>query len=226
MPYTSSIAGLFARSPFKPTQEHMQVVEECAEQLVPLFEALRDSDREKLLASRQRILELEHQADKLKNEIRGHLPKGLFMPVDRRDLLDLLHAQDSIADTAQEIARLVTLPKMHIPGPVKELVMACVRSNVEAARECGKIIGQLDELLEVGFQGREVQRVEEMVERLGAIESDTDEKELELLRTLMENEDQMSPASFFLWYQLFRKLGDIADYSEDVGDRLRLLIAR
>ena len=206
MPFTSPIAGLFARSPFGPTQEHMRVVEECAAQLIPLFEALQDSDHEKLLAFKRRILELEHSADRLKNEIRSHLPKGLFMPVDRRDLLDLLNAQDSIADTAQDIAGLVTLPGMEIPEPVRKILMDYVRRNCDAAHQCGKVIGQLDELLEVGFQGREVERVHEMVERLSTIESEADEKEKELVRIIFEHEHEMSPVSFFLWYELFEKL--------------------
>jgi uncharacterized protein Yka (UPF0111/DUF47 family) len=36
----------------------------------------------------------------------------------------------------------------------------------------------------------------------------------------------MSPVSVMFWYQLIQWIGDLADYAEKVGDRLRLLIAR
>jgi uncharacterized protein Yka (UPF0111/DUF47 family) len=36
----------------------------------------------------------------------------------------------------------------------------------------------------------------------------------------------MSPVSVIFWYQLIEWIGDLADYAEKVGDRLRLLIAR
>ena len=104
---TSPLGKLFGRSPFRPIQEHMEVVHECVETVLPLFEALRDRDRAALLRHKQQICELENRSDELKNDIRSHLPKSLFMPVDRRDLLDLLNAQDSIADACQDIAELL-----------------------------------------------------------------------------------------------------------------------
>ena len=98
---SNPIAGLFGRSPFQPTQQHMEAVEKCAAEVIPLFEALLAADGEAVAERKRRIFSLEHEADEIKNQIRAHLPKSFFMPVDRRDLLDLLHAQDSIADTAQ-----------------------------------------------------------------------------------------------------------------------------
>lgn len=223
---TSPLGGLFGRSPFRPTQEHMIAVEACAAEVLPLFEALREGDGERLLEHHARISDLEHQADQIKNEIRAHLPRGLFMPVDRRDLLDLLHAQDSIADTAQDIADFLTFKQLEIPEVFGDLLLAYVKRSIEAAEQCGRIIRELDELVEMGFRGREAGRVEEMVQELSDIESETDEQGMELTRRLFAEEERLTPATFFLWYEIIRKIGDIADYSEDVGDRLRLLIAR
>ncbi len=221
----SPIVNLFGRSPFKPTQKHMEVVEECAAEMVPLVEAFLGGDSERVEACKERVSELEHQADEVKNEIRTHLPRGLFMPVDRRDLLDLLHAQDSIADTAQDVAEFLTLKDLMVPPSFGDLLPAYVESAVAAARQCGRVIGELDELLEIGFHGREVDRVEEMVAALAAIESENDVQGMELTRRLVA-EEGLKPAEFFIWYEVIRKIGDVADYSEDVGDRLRLLIAR
>ena len=44
--------------------------------------------------------------------------------------------------------------------------------------------------------------------------------------TLFAQEDNMKPVSVMFWYQLIQWIGDLADYAEKVGDRLRLLIAR
>jgi hypothetical protein len=78
----------------------------------------------------------------------------------------------------------------------------------------------------MGFRGREANRVEEMVEKLNLIEDDTDELGIKLARQLFEHEDEMKPVSVMMWYQLIEWVGDLADYAEKVGDRLRLLIAR
>ncbi len=223
---TNPLAGLFGSSPFGPMQEHMKAVEECAAEVVPLLDALLAGDTEKLGQHKERIFELEHRADEIKNEIRSRLPKSLFMPVDRRDLLDLLHAQDSIADTAQDVAGMVTLRPLQVPEPFRGLLAAYARRCYDAVRQCREVIELLDELLETGFRGREAEEVETKVRKLSEIESETDDQGMELTRLLYENEAGMTPGTFFLWYELFQELGDIADYAEDVGDRLRLLVAR
>ena len=223
---TSPLEKLFGRSPFRPVQEHMEVVQQCVETVLPLFEALRDHDAQALLRHKERIFKLENKADELKNDIRSHLPKSLFMPVDRRDLLDLLHAQDSIADACQDIAGLLVVRQMEIPEYLNDGLFPFIHSNMEAMRQCRKVISELDELLEMGFRGRRVDRVLEMIEDLGRIETETDQHETELTERLFQHEDEMKPVSVMFWYELFRLIADIADYAEDVGDRLRLLIAR
>ncbi|MCP3893834.1 MAG: TIGR00153 family protein, partial [Bacteroides sp.] len=166
------------------------------------------------------------EADEIKNELRSHLPKSLFMPIDRRDLLDVLDAQDSIADTAQDIAGLIIEREMTIPDgmadDLKKLVIRCV----DTCKQTTTIINELDELLETGFRGREANRVEEMADELNLIEDETDELGIALSKTLFKNEESMSPVSVIFWYRLIEWIGDLADHAEKVGNRLRLLIAR
>ena len=221
----SPVQGIFGRSPFKPIQEHMKVVDACASETPALFEALAAGDKSRLLETKERIFDLEHEADKVKNEIRAHLPKSLFMPVDRRDLLDLLNAQDSIADSVQDVAGLLILKELEIPDYMKKLMPAYAARNVDAAHQCKRAIDQLDELLELGFKGRQVDRVEEILEELSLIESETDEQGIELNRALVGDEG-LKAGDLLIWWELVWRLGDVADYSQDVGDRLRLLMAR
>ena len=69
--------------------------------------------------------------------------------------------------------------------------------------------------------------IEDVLEEIvGDIEDETDELGMELARTLFKHEDEMKPVSVMFWYQIIEWIGDLADYSEKVGDRLRLLIAR
>jgi len=204
----------------------MRIVLECAREIPPLFEALIAGDQERVEATKNKIFEKEAEADKIKNDLRGALPKSLFMPVDRRDLLDVLQMQDSIADTAQDIAGLLVERRMEIPDFMQEPMLALARRSVDACEQSAKIIEELDELLAMGFRGREASQVEAMVEKLNLIEDDTDELGIELARHLFEHEDEIKPVSVMMWYQLIEWVGDLADYAEKVGDRLRLLIAR
>ncbi len=226
MPLTSPLALLLKRSPFKSLQEHMRVVLACAREVPPLFEALCKGDQEKVEAIKQVIFEREAEADKIKNALRVHLPKSLFMPVDRRDLLEVLQMQDSIADTAQDIAGLLVERPMEVPEPLREPLLTLTRRCVDVCEQSAKIIEELDELLETGFRGREATQVEAMVEELNRIEDETDDLGQQLSRLLFQHEDEIKPVSVLMWYRLIEWIGDLADYAEKVGDRLRLLIAR
>jgi predicted phosphate transport protein (TIGR00153 family) len=226
MSSTNPFANLFGKSPFKALQVHMRVVLECAREIPPLFESLAAGDQGGVVAAKDKIFEKEAEADRIKNDLRGALPKSLFMPVDRRDLLEVLQMQDSIADTAQDIAGLLIERRMEIPDFMQQPMLALARRSVDACEQSAKIIEELDELLAMGFRGREADRVEKMVEELNLIEDDTDDLGIELARHLFEHEDEIKPVSVMMWYQLIEWVGDLADYAEKVGDRLRLLIAR
>ena len=221
-----TFAGLFGRSPFKPLQEHMRTVKKCSTQVTKLFEALCNGDQKKVEQIKERIFQLENDADAIKNELRSRLPKSLFMPVDRRDLLEVLDLQDNIADTAQDIAGLLVERRMEVAEGMQQPLMNMVRRCVDACDQASRIIERLDELVETGFRGPESDNVIEMVDQLNKIESDTDRMGLELTRSLFAREDEMKPVSVVFWYDLIRMIGELADYAEKVGNRLRLLLAR
>jgi predicted phosphate transport protein (TIGR00153 family) len=226
MKKSNPIASLFGHSPFKPLQEHMRIVSECVAVVPTLFDALVAGDSDGVTAAKDRIFERENEADRLKNQLRIQLPKSLFMPVDRRDLLELLDVQDSIADTAQDIAGLMVERNMEVLDEMKEPLLKLVARCVDTCEHSAKIVGELDELVEVGFGGREATRVEAMVEELNKIEDETDELGMALAKSLFANEDKLGAVSVIFWYQMIQWVGDLADYAEKVGDRLRLLIAR
>ena len=101
-----------------------------------------------------------------------------------------------------------------------------VRAVGRTCEHAGAVVDQLDELVEIGFRGREADRVEGMIDELGHLEGETDRLGIALTRELFRLESELSPVSVILWYQLIGWIGDIADHAEKVGNRLRLLIAR
>jgi len=223
---TNPIASLLRNSPFKPMQEHMRAVKECVNEVPSLFDALLADDQEGVIAAKDRIFAAEQKADDLQNALRNHLPKSLFMPVDRRDLLDMLEMQDTIANSAQDIAGLMVERNMEVVDAMRDPLKALVTACVETANHAATIIEELDELVEMGFSGREATQVGDMLEKLNTMEDETDDLGMALTKLLFDHEDDMKPVSVIFWYQLIQWIGDLADYSEKVGDRLRLLLAR
>ena len=223
---SNPFASMFGRSPFKPLQEHMKIVLKSAIQVTVLFEALCNDDQDEVANIREKISKYENAADTVKNDMRAHLPKSLLMPVDRRDLLEILDLQDSIADTAKHVADLLIERRMEVLDDMRQPLLDMVRRCVDACDQTAHIIGRLDELVETGFRGPESDGVITMVEQLSKIETDTDRMGLDLIRILFANEDNMKPISVVFWYNLIRTIGELADYSEKVGNRVRLLLAR
>ena len=215
---------LVGRSPVGPMQEHMRVVVACAHEIVPLVEAMANGDAAAVRERRAAIDDLEHEADSIKNEIRNNLPRRLMLALERRDMLEILDNQDSIADVTQDIAELVDQRGMVLPPPLVEPMTALAARVVAACDQGQKVINELDELVETGFSPRETARVETMISELGRIESDTDELQDRACRVLFSLEDELGVATVY-WHQIILWIADLADYAERVGNRLRLLIA-
>jgi predicted phosphate transport protein (TIGR00153 family) len=222
----NTFSRLFGQSPFLPLQTHMRVVMECARETQPLIEALIRDDQVTVVKVKDRIFEREAEADRIKNELRLQLPRSLFMPVDRRDLLEVLHMQDAIANTAQDVAGLLIERQMSIPEFMHDPLIALTSRCIDTCEHSASIIETLDELLAMGFRGREVEKVDAMLAELNSIEDETDELGITLARSLFKHESEMDPVSVMMWYRLIEWIGDLADYAEKVGDRLRLLIAK
>ena len=177
------------------------------------------------MAVRKEIERLEHEADDLKKKIRLGLPKSLFMPVPREDLLELLLVQDKIANRTKDVSGIVVGRKMQIPAEIADQFLEFVDRNVDAAKQARKSVRELDELFTTGFRGAEVDLVEGMIEELDRIETDTDDKQAALRGSLFAIEDTLNPIDAMFMYQVIEITGEIADMAERVGRRLELLLS-
>lgn len=220
------LSNLFGKSPFVPLQEHMEVVQNCASHLVPFFDAVLDGDWEKARKEQAEIVALENKADEIKKKLRLHLPKNLFMPVPRNDLLELLRSQDQIANLSRDVVGIVVGREMVIPEPLEEMMRTSVALAVAATLQALKGIEELDELLESGFRGPEVDFVERLIEQLDTLEHDTDEHKILVRSTLFKIEKDYNPVDVMFLYQIIDWVSDIADKAQRVGSRLQIVIAR
>lgn len=222
----SSIMDLFAKSPLKPIEEHVQIVHSAAEQLSQFFTAVFAKDWEQAEKVRNTISELERKADGLKRQVRMQLPRGLFLPVGRTDLLELITQQDKIANRAKDIAGRVIGRELQIPEAIQSDFIDFVNRCIEATRQASEAVNEFDSLLESGFSGREVDVVEKLVANIDSIENDTDEMQVQLRRNLMKIENDLNPVDVMFLYDIFDWVGDLADHAERVGSRLEVILAR
>tara|TARA_B100000959_G_C14974899_1_gene621184 strand:+ start:836 stop:1489 length:654 start_codon:yes stop_codon:yes gene_type:complete len=217
---------MFAKSPFKPLVSHIDKVNECVSQIVPLFEAYKSGDYIKVEKISQQIEKAEHKADKIKDNIRQHLPQSIFLPVDKRDFMHLLSAQDDIADAVEDLTVIMRLKNIEIPEELLEPLMDLVQHVVDIANAACSMIRELEDLLESSFGGAEAEKIEKMAQELGTSEWEADKKQFLIAKKLFSMDDKLNAAELFLLNELIKKLGGVADQSEKIGKTLRMFLSR
>lgn len=219
------LANIFGSSPVMPLEKHVDIAYRCTRELVGFFEAVVAGDWNEARAIRNTIESLEHEADDLKKQIRVHLPKSLFMPVPREDLLELLLVQDKMANRAKDVSGLILGRQMEIPSAIAERFVEFVQRCVDAAKQARKSVRELDELFTTGFRGAEVTLVSSLIEELDRIETDTDDLQARLRAELFAVERDLDPVHVIFLYRVIELTGEIADMAERVGRRLELLLS-
>ncbi len=221
-----NIFNVFGPSPIKPLEQHVHKAHTTVKTLLPFFEVALEANWQEASKYHQEIQHFEHEADKLKKDLRLHLPSGLFLPVPRTDILELLTVQDKLANKAKDIAGLVIGRKMLLPAPIKALYLPFLHCCIDASRQACKAINELDELLETGFKGSEVTIVEEMIVKLNDIEHQTDEMLIKIRQAIFDIESELDAVTTIFLYKLVEWTGQLADYAQTIGGRLQILIAR
>jgi predicted phosphate transport protein (TIGR00153 family) len=221
-----AIAELFGRSPFGPLVEHTKKVHLAVQEVQPLMEAFLDGRYDEVERLYEKISKLEHKADIIKRDIRNHLPRSYFLPVDRGDMLKYLKQQDAIADTAEDIAVLLTVRRTAVPPVLRDGILALTRKVIEVSEKLVQAASELDHLREASFGGKGADRVIELIEEVSQGEYEADCIQTDVSRTLYDHESEIDPISVYFLIKLFRLLGDIANRAENTGDNLRMMLAK
>lgn len=221
----NTFLSVFAKSPLKPIEHHIDTVAECCKLLKPLLQSIYAAEWEKAHEIREQINQQERKADELKKELRTNLPKGIFLPVDRRELLALLSEQDRLANTAQSIANRLLARQLSIPQSLHADLSAYMDRCLDATSLAQVVINELDELLETGFKGREVEAVERMIDELEKIDDDTEAMRWNLYSAVHSIESDTNPVDVMFIYDLIDRLASLATSSDNVGGKLELLLS-
>ena len=126
------------------------------------------------------------------------------MPIDRRDVLEVLEMQDHIANKAKDISVLTLGRKMSLPESISDGYMALLKRCFDATRQAQVAINELDELVVTGFRGDEAIRVQKMIEELHVIEDETDDIQTMLRTDLYKIEQELPPIDVIFLYKAMK----------------------
>ncbi|MCP4590295.1 MAG: TIGR00153 family protein [bacterium] len=217
--------SLFKVSPFEPLRAHLSTVMECVETIKPMFEAVRAAEYERLEELAKEVFKKEHEADIAKNEIRQTIPRTFFLPVFRGDLLAYLKLQDNIADEVEDLAVLLTIKHLDWPEPLSDDIFEYINKVLCVCEKTRTLSDHLAVLVEQNFDTDPVDEALEMVRKIEHAEWEADRMSYALAKALFAQEDSMRATDIFLWSRIFGELGQLANHAENIGDRLRRMLA-
>ena len=218
------MSRLFGKSPFIPLQLHLDKVADCVEAASTLLQEIIAGTISDIGESSRAISKLEHKADLVKNDIRNNLPRGLFLAIDRSQLLEILSLQDSIADCAEDIAVLMGIRSVKMINDLENPFNEYLDANVNAFHRARDVMRELDAVIESGFGGVEAARVDSMIDAVAESEHECDIMQRKLMRSILDHENDLSMGDFFIWQQLLREIAAISNQSEKLANRVRMLL--
>lgn len=222
----SIIDGLFGKSPIRPLQQHMTKAHSCIKKLNKIMVAINNNDWDEAEKIRTNISKTEKDADVLKKKLRMNLPSTFMMPFSRRDLLDLLLIQDSIANISKDVSGLICNRKMRFPKEINDDVVELTKVCVKTSAKALEAINELDELLETAFGNRERKIVSGIIKKVNSLESESDSIQHSIRTKLFPLESSLPPVDVIFYYRAVEWLGELADAAQKVGSRLEVLLAK
>jgi predicted phosphate transport protein (TIGR00153 family) len=220
------IKELFGKSPFGPLVEHTKKVHECVEVIRPLMEALVNEDYDEIRKLQDRVSKLEYEADTIKHNVREHLPRRYFMPVDRVDLERFISSQDNIADKTEDFAVILTLRKTKLHPEVMDKFFDFVDQIFQVTGTLLTAAVELSNLAEASFSGAEAKVVLNILKGLNEEEWKADRMARSLSKDVYSLEKELDTLTIIFYEKMILTLGAIANEAENAGDMLRTMILK
>ncbi len=216
--------SMFITSPFDGLQEHAEKVKECAWVFQKAIECIITDRCEEFENLREDIRKLEQEADAIKRRIRGHLPKGTLLAVDKFELFRYLGEQDKVLDAVEDALDWLSFrSSTGIPEALEKDFMILVEAVMDPIEELSKMVAEARKYFS-NFSEKQRKLVKSMIRTLRAHEHEADKLE-DATKEKIFNTIEDGVTVFHL-VRLAEIIGSIADHAENAGDMMRAMVAR
>lgn len=190
IPHKEKFSGLF--------KEAAQNALEGARALKEMFDHYRDPQD-----SWKRIVNFEHEGDKITHRIMRMLNQTFITPLDREDIHALTSALDDVMDAIEAAASRMVLYKIE-------------RVTPEAKKMCEIIVTSAEQMVEAIAHMPKPEDVEEHCIEINRLENAADEIYREATAALFEGEPP--PLDVIKWKEIYEILETATDRCEDVAN--------
>ncbi len=215
----------FMTSPFDGLLEHAEKVKECGWAFQQAIECYAAEKCEAFDEYRQEVIKLENEADAIKRRIRGHLPKGIRLPVNQFQLFMYLKEQDNVLDSVEEALDWLSYRRTAGIGrkEIKDSLFLLVDAVMEPIEDLSRMVAAAKEYFE-SYSEKQRRIVKAIIHNLRKREHEADRLENELKHKGFNMETD--PVAIFHIVKLAEIIGSVADHAENAGDMMRAMIAR
>jgi predicted phosphate transport protein (TIGR00153 family) len=218
------MSNLFRRSPLENTLKHASKVAQCGPVFVKAVQAYFAGDRDTFELLKEEIREIEAEADRMKRNIRAHLPASVLMPFEKSVFFSFLREADKVVDSIKNALYWMSYYQLQLTDDVK-------KDYILLAKQVGDYLGFLPEMVQRAhsyFESRtekDRDSVKEVIREIRFREKESDDVEKTMYIRLCADES-IPPRTFYLMIKLVETTGDIADHLENSADMMRVMISR
>jgi hypothetical protein len=219
----STLLSLFRKSPFEDLKRHADKVSECAKMFQQAVECHVDRRCEEFDNLTDDVARLESEADAIKRNIRGHMPRGILMAVDKFQFFMYLREQDRVIDSVEEALYWLSYRPQGIEDEIGKDLIFFVKVIVPSIEKLSPMVETATRYFKGWFK-EDRDAIKSIVRDIRQVEHEADHLERELIHRIFTT--IQDPLQVFHLVRLVETIGSIADHAQNAGDMMRAMIAK
>ncbi len=215
--------NLFYKPQFENLKRHADKVSECARMFFRAVRCHVDLKYEEFDDIMDHVARLESEADAIKRNIRGHLPKGILMQVDKFQYFLYLREQDRVIDGVEEALYWLSYKPEGIEDELKEDMIFLVEKILPAIEALSPLVDMAARYFRTGSEEMR-KKIKSLIQDIRQHENEADYLERELIHKILSK--IKDPPRLFYLVRLVETIGNIPDHAQNASDMMRAMIAR
>ena len=217
------ISSLFYESPFEGLQRHADKISECAHIFKEAAVCHINEECKEFDLLTEQMANLESEADAIKRNIRNHLPRGIFMPVDKFQFLQYLREQDKVLDEVEDALFWLSFRPRSIPDEVATDIHHLIEAVILPIKKLPELVALATKFFRSKSDKKRT-KMKNIVQDIRQYEKAVDLLERELKFKIFSTIKEALEVFYLI--RLVEIVGNIADHAQNASDRMRAMIAK
>ncbi|MDY6913076.1 MAG: DUF47 family protein [Planctomycetota bacterium] len=174
-----------------------------------------EPDKEAIKSNFTEVHKAESLADNIRRQIEVLMYSKALFPESRGDILGLLETMDRVPNQAESVVRMIRNQYVPVPEALRPGIL-------RLAEVCRRSVDAMIDAADKMFTDYTNATV--AVGKIDELESEADRIESDLIEQIFSG--QMDGFNKIILRDLVKNISQIADRAENVGDRIRIMVAK